>query len=171
MSCAPDKGIVNDHHNTMIWYTYPAQYWNSQSLHMGKAYMGASFFGGVEREKFSLTEGSMWCGGPFRGDWEEYGVNPRAKASMDRIRKAVVEGNIHLADSLSNADYLVSVGAAVLLPQTELNVPRLLELLQLLQQPQQLLQMAQRARERAMPDAAQQVAAHCIAASGWREAA
>ncbi len=71
----------------------------------------------------------------------------------------------------SNADYLVSVGAAVLLPQTELNASRLLELLQLLQQPQQLLQMAQRARERAMPDAAQQVAAHCIAASGWREAA
>jgi UDP-N-acetylglucosamine--N-acetylmuramyl-(pentapeptide) pyrophosphoryl-undecaprenol N-acetylglucosamine transferase len=71
----------------------------------------------------------------------------------------------------TNADYLVSVGAAVLLPQTELGAPRLLELLQLLQQPQQLLQMAQCARQRAMPDAAQQVAAHCIAASGWREAA
>jgi len=71
----------------------------------------------------------------------------------------------------SNADYLVNVGAAVLLPQTELNAQRLLELLQLLQQPEKLQQMAQHARERAMPAAAQQVAAHCIAASGWREAA
>lgn len=71
----------------------------------------------------------------------------------------------------TNADYLVSAGAALLLPQTELNAQRLLELLQLLWQPQQLKQMAQRARDRAMPDAAQQVAAHCITASGWREAA
>ncbi len=71
----------------------------------------------------------------------------------------------------SNADYLVSAGAAVLLPQTELNLPHLLELLQLLQQPEKLQQMARCARERAMPDAAQQVALHCIAASGWQEAA
>lgn len=71
----------------------------------------------------------------------------------------------------SNADYLVSAGAAVLLPQTELNATRLLELLQLLRQPQKLQQMAERARECAMPDAARQVAAHCIAASGWQEAA
>jgi UDP-N-acetylglucosamine--N-acetylmuramyl-(pentapeptide) pyrophosphoryl-undecaprenol N-acetylglucosamine transferase len=70
-----------------------------------------------------------------------------------------------------NADYLVSAGAAVLLPQTELDVPRLLDVLQLLQQSERLSDMAQRARALAMPDAARQVAAHCIAASGWREAA
>lgn len=92
--------------NNTLWYTYPAKYWNSQSLHLGNGYLGASFFGGVGEEKFSLTEGSMWTGGPFRGDWEEYGVNPKAKESLKVIRKAIVDGNIHLADSLSASDYL-----------------------------------------------------------------
>ena len=92
--------------NQEIWYTYPAQYWNSQSLHLGNGYLGASFFGGVERERFALTEGSMWTGGPFREDWEEYGVNPLAREYLDVIRKAVVDGNISLADSLSTNYYL-----------------------------------------------------------------
>jgi UDP-N-acetylglucosamine--N-acetylmuramyl-(pentapeptide) pyrophosphoryl-undecaprenol N-acetylglucosamine transferase len=71
----------------------------------------------------------------------------------------------------SNARYLVDAGAAVLLPQSELDIKRLRQELQLLQQPQQLVVMAQRAHEKAMPDAARQVAMHCIAASGWKEAA
>ena len=71
----------------------------------------------------------------------------------------------------TNAAYLVDAGAACLLPQEQMSPERLLELLQLLQQPQQLRQMAQAARARAMPDAARQVAEHCIAASGWQEAA
>jgi UDP-N-acetylglucosamine:LPS N-acetylglucosamine transferase len=48
---------------------------------------------------------------------------------------------------------------------------RLREQLALLQQPGQLRDMAHRARARALPDAAAQVADHCIAATGWREAA
>jgi UDP-N-acetylglucosamine--N-acetylmuramyl-(pentapeptide) pyrophosphoryl-undecaprenol N-acetylglucosamine transferase len=71
----------------------------------------------------------------------------------------------------SNAHYLVDANAAVLLPQSELSVPRLQRELALLQQPQQLALMARRARDRALPDAAERVAADCIAASGWKEAA
>lgn len=70
-----------------------------------------------------------------------------------------------------NAHYLVDAGAAVLLPQSELDVARLQQELRLLQQPRQLAVMAQRARDKAMPDAAQQVALQCIAAGGWKEAA
>ncbi len=101
-ACTQETVLMNQE----IWYNYPAEYWNSQSLHLGNGYMGASFFGGVEKEKFALTEGSMWTGGPFRGDWEEIGVNPKARESLPDIRKAVVEGNIRLADSLSASDYL-----------------------------------------------------------------
>ena len=50
----------NQKQNQEIWYSYPAKYWNSQSLHLGNGYLGASFFGGVERERIALTEGSMW---------------------------------------------------------------------------------------------------------------
>lgn len=70
-----------------------------------------------------------------------------------------------------NARYLVDAGAAVLLPQSELTEKRLQQELQLLQQPQQLAVMAQRARDKALPDAAHQVARQCIDASGWKEAA
>lgn len=92
--------------NHQLWYTYPAEYWNSQSLHLGNGFMGASFFGGIQQEKFALTEGSMWTGGPFSGDWEEYGVNPQASAYLNDIRKAVVQGDINLADSLTANYYL-----------------------------------------------------------------
>ncbi len=102
LACSPERGLQNHE----IWYTYPAEYWNSQSLHLGNGFMGASFFGGIKREQFALTEGSMWTGGPFQGDWEEYGVNPRAREYMDVIRKAVVDGKIRLADSLTANYYL-----------------------------------------------------------------
>jgi len=71
----------------------------------------------------------------------------------------------------ANARYLVDAGAARLLPQSEMNVERLRKELMLLDQPEHLVDMAKRARERAMPDAAEQVAAHCIRATGWKEAA
>ena len=89
-----------------MWYAQPATYWNSQSLHLGNAHIGASFFGGVGREQFALTEGSMWTGGPFRGDWEQWGVQPGVSGCIREIRQAVAEGNYPLADSLSANGYL-----------------------------------------------------------------
>lgn len=71
----------------------------------------------------------------------------------------------------ANARYLVDAGAAVLLPQSEMDVARLQRELLLLQQPETLVRMARQARGRALPRAAATVAEACIAASGWREAA
>ena len=71
----------------------------------------------------------------------------------------------------ANARYLVDAGAAIMLAQSELTPERLREHLALLQQPEQLRAMARRARDRALPNAAAQVAGHCIAATGWKEAA
>ncbi len=71
----------------------------------------------------------------------------------------------------ANARYLVDAGAAILLPQSEMTPERLREQLGLLHKPGQLHDMARRARARAVPDAAAQVAGYCIAATGWQEAA
>ncbi|MDD4225419.1 MAG: glycoside hydrolase family 95 protein [Mariniphaga sp.] len=92
--------------NHRLWYQQPAKYWNSQALHLGNGFIGASFFGGVEEEKFTLTEGSIWRGGPFRGDWEEFGVNPEANKYLEVIRQAVVDGDVRKADSLTQKYYL-----------------------------------------------------------------
>jgi len=100
------KDIAKDDYNQKLWYTYPAEYWNSQALHLGNGFIGASFFGGVEEEKIALTEKSMWTGKPFSGDWEEVGINPRSRQSLPQIRKEITEGRIRSADSLILKNFL-----------------------------------------------------------------
>jgi len=102
MSCN-DNGATTNH---TLWYEYPGKYWNSQGLHLGNGYFGASFLGGVEEETIYITDASMWTGGPANGEWERAGINPNAKESIPRIRKAVVDGDIELADSLVVNDFL-----------------------------------------------------------------
>ncbi len=100
------EDLSRDDHNNKLWYIYPAKYWNSQALHLGNGFMGASFFGGVEEEKIALTEKSMWTGKPFSGNWEEMGVNPRCRESLPAIRNAITEGRVRIADSLILKDFL-----------------------------------------------------------------
>lgn len=64
-----------------------------------------------------------------------------------------------------NARFLSEHGAAVLLPQKELNAERLAQLLRGFSR-EKLLAMAQAARSLAKPDATQQVAQACIALAG-----
>jgi len=104
VACSPSD--VNEPSRPVLWYSHPATYWNSQSLHLGNAFIGASFFGGVEREQFALTEGSMWTGGPFMGDWEAWGVKPGVQSCIRAIREAVAREDFALADSLSRTCYL-----------------------------------------------------------------
>ncbi|HVY75214.1 MAG TPA: glycoside hydrolase N-terminal domain-containing protein [Puia sp.] len=92
--------------NHILWFRYPAKYWNSQELHLGNGRIGASFSGGIPNEVFSLTEKSVWFGKPFSGDWKAVGVNPKARQSLPAIRAAIVSGNVALADSLARRDFL-----------------------------------------------------------------
>lgn len=104
VGCTPEN--VQSGKNHVLWYEYPAEYWNSQGLHLGNGNIGATFFGGVDNETFAITEKSMWRGGPFRGDWEEIGVNPEARETLPEIRKAVVNNNIYTADELVSKKFL-----------------------------------------------------------------
>ena len=97
-SCSQNKPTQN--YNEWLWYTYPAEYWNSQALHLGNGYFGVSFFGGMEEETFSLSEASMWTGQPANGNWVKAGVNPKAISTLRAIREAVVKGKSQSADRL-----------------------------------------------------------------------
>ncbi|MFT4734247.1 MAG: alpha-L-fucosidase 2 [Algoriphagus sp.] len=92
--------------NEKVWFQFPGKYWNSQGLHLGNGYFGASFLGGVKEEIISITDASMWTGEPANGDWYRAGVNPKAKENLPLIREAVVNGNIPLADSLVINNFL-----------------------------------------------------------------
>jgi alpha-L-fucosidase 2 len=94
--------------NTLLFYRYPAKYWNSQALHLGNGYFGASFFGGIEEEVFAISEKSFWTGGPANGDWTKAGVNPKAKESLPLIRAAILNGKTQEADSLVANDFFGS---------------------------------------------------------------
>lgn len=94
--------------NNQLWYRYPAKYWNSQALHLGNGYFGASFFGGIEEEVFAISEKSFWTGGPANGDWTKAGINPKGKESLQLIRTAILNGEIHRADSLVSGNFFGS---------------------------------------------------------------
>ena len=51
--------------NETLWFTYPARNWSEQALHIGNGYMGASFYGDVEKERFDIAEKTFWTGGPY----------------------------------------------------------------------------------------------------------
>ncbi|HYW95353.1 MAG TPA: glycoside hydrolase family 95 protein, partial [Bacteroidales bacterium] len=101
--CTNNKAF---NHNESLWYTSPARYWNSEALHLGNGYMGVSYYGGIEKEVLELSEKSIWTGGPFRGDWEEVGVNPECRESLPEIARLIAEGKIKEADDLVISNYL-----------------------------------------------------------------
>ena len=84
-----------------LWFTYPATDWKTQTLHVGNGYMGASFYGGVARERFDIAEKSFWAGGPNVSDDYTYGVKRGGHEYIELIRQKIVEGDYRASDSLS----------------------------------------------------------------------
>ncbi len=60
-----------------IWFTKPGELdkWERQCQPIGNGYMGASFFGGINKERVVLNEKTLWAGGPSdaRPDYN-YGI-------------------------------------------------------------------------------------------------
>ena len=84
-----------------LWFTYPATDWKTQALHVGNGYMGASFYGGVARERFDIAEKSFWAGGPNVSDDYNYGVKRGGSEYIGLIRQKVAAGDYAASDSLS----------------------------------------------------------------------
>lgn len=77
-----------------LQYDRPAAVW-TEALPIGNGRLGAMIFGGVEREKISLNEDTLWSGFPQDGN------NPEAREILPRVRKLVQEGRYMEADRLS----------------------------------------------------------------------
>lgn len=87
--------------NETLWFTYPAQNWSEQALHIGNGYVGASFYGGVEQERFDIAEKTFWTGGPHSTPDFNYGLIKGGKEKIASIRRAIVNRRYAEADSLS----------------------------------------------------------------------
>ena len=83
-----------------LWFTSPAENWAQQALHIGNGYMGASFYGSVNRERFDIAEKTFWTGGPHSSSDFKSPIIKGGKDKIDEIRKLIVEKKYVEADSL-----------------------------------------------------------------------
>lgn len=79
--------------SSTIWYDTPAADWD-HALPVGNGRMGAMVFGHPTRERLQLNEDSLWPGGP------EWGNAKGTPADLEEIRRLILAGRVHEADSL-----------------------------------------------------------------------
>jgi alpha-L-fucosidase 2 len=79
-----------------LWYATPAREW-VEALPVGSGRLGAMVFGGVERERLQLNEGTLWAGGPYDP------VNPEALPALPEVRRLVFAGRYAEAQKLAAA--------------------------------------------------------------------
>jgi alpha-L-fucosidase 2 len=100
-SCSQDtqKG-----ENLLLWYDKPARDWMREALPVGNGYMGAMFFGGVEKEQIQFTEGSLWAGGPGVGEVYNYGIRNGAWKYLSEVRELLDAGKMEEAHTLASQE-------------------------------------------------------------------
>jgi alpha-L-fucosidase 2 len=87
-----------------LWYSKPAGDWMTEALPIGNGYMGAMFFGGIDREQIQFTEGTLWSGGPGSGDHYNFGNRKNAWKHMSEVRRLLDEGRMKEAHELANRE-------------------------------------------------------------------
>ncbi len=119
----PSRGDNNER----LWFDYPAEHWNSQALHIGNGFMGGSFYGGVQEERFDVAEKSLWMGGPGENSAYNYGIRPGGREDVEKtsplpsaarprvrvgekrhlveIRDAIVAGDVATSDQLARQHF------------------------------------------------------------------
>ncbi len=79
----------------MLWYDEPAADWN-EALPIGTGRLAAMVFGGVEKDRLQLNEGTIWAGKPGNN------VQKHVFDSIQLIRQLLFDGKYVEAQKLSN---------------------------------------------------------------------
>ncbi len=77
----------------VLWYAKPAREW-LEALPVGNGRMGGMVHGGVNTERITLNEDTLWSGGPKDCD------NPQALKSLPEIRRLIFAGKFAEAHRL-----------------------------------------------------------------------
>lgn len=80
----------------VIWYDRPAEEFWVRTLHLGNGILGASVFGGAEKEKIVLNHTKLWRHCKTLGR-----VNPDCTAQLKRVRKLMFEGKLEEANNMA----------------------------------------------------------------------
>lgn len=89
-------------HNLKLWYDAPGTEWMTEALPLGNGYMGAMFFGGVEKEQIQFTEGSLWSGGPGSNAEYNFGNRKEAWKTLPKVRELIENGKMKEAHVLAS---------------------------------------------------------------------
>lgn len=118
------------HH--LIHFTTPGDFekWEETCLPIGNGYMGASFFGGIERERVVLNEKTLWIGGPSPNRPGYNGGNRiGAVHSVKKVQKLLRDGKyeeaLALLPDLTCDDSGSGYGSYQLLCNAELYFPNI----------------------------------------------
>jgi len=87
--------FAQDGEMDFIWYNKPATVFED-ALPVGNGRMGGMVYGGVDKERISLNESTLWAGYPV-----DPNMNPEAKKYLPLVRAALFAGEYQKADSLT----------------------------------------------------------------------
>lgn len=106
------KGGIMKYLNNIIKFSKAGDFdkWEQDCQPIGNAYMGASFFGGISREKIVLNEKTLWTGGPAAFDSDYYGGNqknryPYVKQVQQLLSKGRYDDAKELLPMLTGLDH------------------------------------------------------------------
>lgn len=86
---------LKSQNSNFMWFDKPAQYFE-ETIVLGNGKMGASVFGGTEKETIYLNDATLWSGEPVNAN-----MNPDAYKHLPEIREALYNENYKLADKLN----------------------------------------------------------------------
>jgi alpha-L-fucosidase 2 len=78
-----------------IWYNKPANFFED-ALPIGNGQLGGMIYGGIEKERISLNDATLWAGYPV-----DAAMNPESQKYLQLVRQALFEGQYKKADSLT----------------------------------------------------------------------
>lgn len=95
---------IENKDDLLLWYDKPAADWMKEALPIGNGYMGAMFFGKVDKEQIQFTEGTLWAGGPGVGEAYNYGIRKDAWKHLSKVRALLDAGKMEEAHALANRE-------------------------------------------------------------------
>ncbi|HSH19768.1 MAG TPA: glycoside hydrolase N-terminal domain-containing protein, partial [Draconibacterium sp.] len=87
-----------------LWYDKPAADWMTEALPIGNGYIGAMFFGGVEKEQIQFSEGTLWSGGPGSSPDYNFGTREGAWEYLPKVRALLDAGKMNEAHELATRE-------------------------------------------------------------------
>ena len=78
----------------IIKFTTPGnqEKWEEYCLPIGNSYLGATFFGGIDKERIVLNEKTLWTGGPAPERNYKGGNRKGAYESVEKVQKLLHDG-------------------------------------------------------------------------------